>query len=52
MLEIRKITKVYDTGGFKQMALDGVSVNFRESEFAAVLGTSGSGKTTLLNIIG
>ena len=52
MLEIRKITKVYDTGGFKQMALDGVSVNFRESEFAAVLGPSGSGKTTLLNIIG
>ena len=52
MLEIRKITKVYDTGGFKQMALDGISVNFRESEFAAVLGPSGSGKTTLLNIIG
>ena len=52
MLEIKKITKVYDTGGFKQKALDGVSVNFRESEFAAVLGPSGSGKTTLLNIIG
>jgi len=52
MLEIKNITKVYDTGGFKQMALDGVSVNFRESEFAAVLGPSGSGKTTLLNIIG
>ena len=52
MLEIRKITKVYDTGGFKQRALDGVSVNFRESEFAAILGPSGSGKTTFLNIIG
>ncbi|MBP5683685.1 MAG: ABC transporter ATP-binding protein, partial [Bacilli bacterium] len=52
MLEIKKITKVYDTGGFKQKALDGVSVNFRESEFAAILGPSGSGKTTFLNIIG
>ena len=52
MLEIKKITKVYDTGGFKQRALDGVSVNFRESEFAAILGPSGSGKTTFLNIIG
>ena len=52
MLEIRKITKVYDTGGFKQKALDSVSVNFRENEFASILGPSGSGKTTFLNIIG
>ena len=52
MLEIKKITKVYETDGFKQKALDGVSVNFRECEFAAILGPSGSGKTTFLNIIG
>ncbi len=52
MLEIRKITKVYDTGDFKQTALDSVSVNFRQNEFAAILGPSGSGKTTFLNIIG
>ncbi len=52
MLEIRKITKIYETDGFKQKALNGVSINFRECEFAAILGPSGSGKTTLLNIIG
>ena len=52
MLEIKKITKIYDTDGFKQKALDEVSVNFRECEFAAILGPSGSGKTTFLNIIG
>ena len=52
MLEIKNITKVYDTGGFKQKALDSVSVNFRENEFASILGPSGSGKTTFLNIIG
>ena len=52
MLEIKRITKVYDTGGFKQKALENVSINFRKSEFAAILGPSGSGKTTLLNIIG
>lgn len=52
MLEIKNITKIYDTGEFKQKALDSVSVNFRKSEFAAILGPSGSGKTTFLNIIG
>ena len=52
MLEIRNITKVYETDGFRQVALDSVSVNFRKCEFAAILGPSGSGKTTFLNIIG
>ena len=52
MLEIKNITKIYKTEGFEQKALDNVSVNFRKSEFAAILGPSGSGKTTFLNIIG
>lgn len=52
MLEIKNITKIYNTEGFKQKALDGVSINFRKCEFASILGPSGSGKTTLLNIIG
>ena len=52
MLEIRKISKIYETEDLKQVALDKVSVNFRKNEFASILGPSGSGKTTLLNIIG
>lgn len=52
MLEIKKITKIYDTAGFKQKALNEVSINFRKCEFVSILGPSGSGKTTLLNIIG
>ena len=28
MLEIKKITKVYETDGFKQKALNDVSINF------------------------
>ncbi len=52
MLQIKDIRKEYITGDLKQTALDGVSLNFRDSEFVAVLGPSGSGKTTLLNIIG
>ena len=52
MLEIKKITKTYETASFKQKALDNVSINFRKNEFVSILGPSGSGKTTLLNIIG
>lgn len=52
MLELKKIKKSYTTGNFTQHALKGIDLEFRESEFVAILGPSGSGKTTLLNIIG
>ena len=52
MLEIRGVEKVYLTGRLKRKVLNDVRLNFRTSEFVAVLGPSGSGKTTLLNIIG
>lgn len=52
MLQLKNITKSYKTGEFTQIALDKVNLNFRKSEFVAILGQSGSGKTTLLNIIG
>jgi len=52
MLRLKSIKKSYTTAGFTQNALDGVSIAFRDNEFAAILGPSGSGKTTMLNIIG
>jgi putative ABC transport system permease protein len=52
MLQIKNITKSYKTASFSQTALNGISIDFRESEFVAILGHSGSGKTTCLNIIG
>jgi ABC-type lipoprotein export system ATPase subunit/ABC-type antimicrobial peptide transport system permease subunit len=52
MLQLNRISKTYTTAGFTQVALDGVSISFRDNEFVAVLGPSGSGKTTMLNIIG
>ena len=52
MLELRNVRKSYTTGDFNQVALDDVSIAFRDNEFVAVLGASGSGKTTMLNLIG
>ena len=52
MLELKKITKVYHTGGEDVHALKGINLSFRENEFVSILGPSGCGKTTMLNIIG
>lgn len=52
MLELKGICKRYVTQSFTQVALDSVSLAFRDNEFVAILGPSGSGKTTMLNVIG
>lgn len=52
MLELKDICKRYVTQSFTQVALDSVSLAFRDNEFVAILGPSGSGKTTMLNVIG
>ena len=52
MLRLNNIKKVYEVDSFRQVALNDVTLNFRQNEFVSILGPSGSGKTTLLNIIG
>ena len=52
MLKLKKIEKIYSMGENEVHALKGLTINFRQNEFVAVLGPSGCGKTTLLNIIG
>ena len=52
MLELKNIYKDYPAGSGTVHALQGIDLQFRESEFVSILGPSGCGKTTLLNIIG
>jgi putative ABC transport system permease protein len=53
MLKLKEITKDYIIDKVPSVhALRGISADFPDSGFVAVLGPSGCGKTTLLNIIG
>ena len=52
MLELKDITKVYQTKDLRVEALKGINIQFRKSEFVSILGPSGCGKTTFLNIVG
>jgi putative ABC transport system ATP-binding protein len=52
ILEIKNVSKIYNESEIQVNAVNGVTLDFQEAEFAAIVGPSGSGKTTLLNIIG
>lgn len=52
VIEITDLHKIYDEKSVPVHAVNGVTLSFREGEFAAVVGPSGSGKTTLLNLLG
>lgn len=52
VLELKNVHKVYNTTQVEVHAVNGVTLDFDQGEFAAIVGPSGSGKTTLLNMIG
>lgn len=52
IIEIRNVSKIYNESEMEVRAVNNVSLDFSEGEFAAIVGPSGSGKTTLLNLIG
>lgn len=47
----QKVVKVYDTGGQKVTALNGVDLEIQMGELMMLVGPSGCGKTTLISVI-
>lgn len=52
MLKINNIEKSFSNGDEVVRALNGVTLEVKENEFVAFMGSSGSGKSTLMNILG
>ena len=51
-ISLRGIKKLYKVGDQEVAALNGIDLDIKEGEFAALMGPSGSGKSTLMNILG
>jgi putative ABC transport system ATP-binding protein len=52
MLSLTKIRKTFQNGEEVVTALNDVSIEIKENEFVAIMGSSGSGKSTLMNVLG
>ncbi len=52
MIQLKNITKEYKGTSYTTTALNHVTLDIQEGDFACVMGKSGSGKSTLLHIIG
>lgn len=51
LIELRGVSKIFETIAGDFLALDGIDFDVSGGEFVAVVGKSGSGKSTLLNMI-
>ena len=52
MYDVQQLTKIYNTGAVKVVALDSVSFTVPDGAMLAIMGRSGSGKSTLMRQMG
>ena len=52
MIEVSRVSKLYDTPAGPVTVLRDLDLHVAEAETVAIIGPSGSGKTTLLNLLG
>jgi putative ABC transport system ATP-binding protein len=52
LIELRRVSKAYETGAGPVHALNEVDLKIESGEFLSIMGQSGSGKSTLMNILG
>jgi putative ABC transport system ATP-binding protein len=52
LIRIRDLTREYQMGEERILALQGVTLDIRRNEYVAIMGPSGSGKSTMMNLLG
>ena len=52
MIELKSVSKVFQTKDIETRALDDICLKINSSEFVSIMGPSGCGNSTLLNLIG
>jgi len=52
VIRIHDLTREYQMGEERILALQGVTLDIRRNEYVAIMGPSGSGKSTMMNLLG
>jgi len=52
VVRVEQLTKIYEIGEQRVLALDRIDLTLMAGEFVAVMGPSGSGKSTLMHLVG
>ncbi|MGH7514992.1 MAG: ABC transporter ATP-binding protein, partial [Gemmatimonadales bacterium] len=52
IIRINELTREYQMGEERILALRGVTLDIRRNEYVAIMGPSGSGKSTMMNLLG
>ncbi len=52
IIDIQSLCRFYTMGDQTVKALDSINLQFRKTDYTAIMGPSGSGKSTLMNILG